>query len=284
MPVLSSGKPKKQTMKLNKQLVFSAILAGLMFTSCKKDKDESTVSTENNTLADAAFGHLTDVVDTEVKIIEDEQSGTQKTSAEGDTCANITYTLSSDSSYVDTIIIDYGTGGCEWRDRVRKGKIIISQNGKKSTKGTITKVEVQDFFIDDYQIEGVKTVENLGGTWSPFKFQNHEIVTGGKVTNPDQTKTFQWNADKINTLGFDGLIPYVKVDGTVNGVNTLGTAFTIATTKPLKAVLGCPRIVEGILEVTPTGFATRTLDYGDGTCDFKATVTVNGNSKDIILW
>jgi hypothetical protein len=254
-------------------------------TSCKKEgKDDSTLSTENNTLADAAFGHLNDVVNTEVKIIEDNAYETQKTTATGDTCANISFTFSSDSSYIDTIVIDYGSQGCEWQGRTRKGKIIISQNGKKSVAGTITKVEVDNFFIDGYPLEGEKLIENLGGTFIPFKFQNHVKVIGGKVTSLDGSTTFHWNADQIHTLGLAGLIPHLLVEGTVNGVNTNGVAFAIKTTTPLKTVWGCPRIVEGTLDITPAGFATRTLDYGDGTCDFKATVTVNGNTKNIILW
>tara|TARA_B110000211_G_C14036881_1_gene534988 strand:- start:78 stop:893 length:816 start_codon:yes stop_codon:yes gene_type:complete len=271
-------------MKISTRLILGTFIAGIALTSCNKEKDDSTISTENNTLADAAFGHLNDVVDTEVEIIEDNIYGTQKTTAIGDSCANISFTFSNDSSYIDSIIIDYGTLGCEWQGRVRKGKIIITQNGKKSVTGTITKVEVDQFFIDDYQLEGVKLIENLGGTLIPFKFENHVQVIGGKITSPDGTKTFQWNADKNHTLGLNGGIPYLLMEGTVNGINTNGVAFTINTTSPLKAVWGCPRIVEGTLEVTPAGFATRTLDYGNGTCDFKATITVNGNTKNIILW
>ena len=116
-------------MKLSTKLILGTFFAGIALTSCQKEvKDDSIISTENNTVADAAFGHLNDIVDTEVKIIEDNQYGTQKTTAIGDSCANISFTLSNDSSYIDSIIIDDGNLGCEWQGRTRKGKIITTQN------------------------------------------------------------------------------------------------------------------------------------------------------------
>lgn len=271
-------------MKTRKALLLGVIAGGLFLTSCQKDKDESTISSENNTQADAAFSHLDDIVNTEVEKIEDAQFGSNKTTIKGDTCANITFSLSNDQTYIDTVIIDYGTNGCEWNGRVRKGKIVIAQDGKKSVKGTITRVTLEDFYIDDYFVEGIKTIENLGLVAGTLSVSNHVVVTGGKITSPDGSKNFQWNSDRINTIGIQGILPFMTIDGTVNGVNVNGTSFTITTSTPLKAVWGCPRIVEGVLEVTPAGLDPRILDYGDGTCDFKATITVNGNTKDIILW
>lgn len=270
-----------------KQILFGIIAAGLFFTSCNKDKDEdeSTVSSENNTQADAAFSHINDIVTTEVEKIEDEQFNSGKTTTDGDECATITFSLSDDSTYVDSVFIDYGTDGCEWNGRTRKGKMIISQDGKKKDKGTITKVELENFYVDDYKVEGVKTIENLGLVQGTLTVSSHVVVNGGKITSPDGAKTFQWNADRINVAGLDNSFkPFFSIEGTANGVNVNGTSFTITTSKPLKAIWGCPRIVEGVLNVTPQGMATRTLDYGDGTCDYKATITVNGNTKNIILW
>ena len=73
-------------------------------------------------------------------------------------------------------------------------KIIITQNRKKSTVGTITTVELEDFYIDDYKVEGVKKIENLGKHPTSFLFQNHVIVTDGKVKNPTET-------EKVTVIG-----------------------------------------------------------------------------------
>ena len=39
----------------------------------------------------------------------------------------------------------------------------------------------------------------------------------------------------------------------------------------------------GTITHTPNNKPTRIIDYGDGTCDNKATVTINGKSYDILL-
>ena len=47
---------------------------------------------------------------------------------------------------------------------------------------------------------------------------------------------------------------------------------------------GCRRhFTQGVLEHTPAGKATRYIDYGNGVCDNKATVTINGNTYAITL-
>ena len=68
-----------------------------------------------------------------------------------------------------------------------------------------------------------------------------------------------------------------------NGVNRNGKAYDIKITKPLIKRFGCSYIESGIVELTPEGLSTRTIDYGDGTCDNKAKLTINGNSFDFTL-
>lgn len=276
-------------MNTKQTLFIGFIAAGMALTSCKKEADPTLESSENNQIADAAFSHIGDVVEEEVKHLENEHLSGGKNaqlSSGHDSIADITFSFSSDSSYIDTILIDYGTDGVEWRGRTRKGKIRITQDGKRSTIGTISKAELIDFSIDDYSIEGVKTFERTAYEWSQGNFNATDYVTvrGGKITNPSGNKSFQWESDRTHKFGLINGEWAVLIEGTINGVNTKGTAFTITTGKPLKFLAFCPRIVEGELNVTPAGKSTRTLDYGDGTCDFKATVTVDNKTYDIVLW
>jgi hypothetical protein len=47
---------------------------------------------------------------------------------------------------------------------------------------------------------------------------------------------------------------------------------------------GCRRhFTQGTLEHTPGGKATRYIDFGNGTCDDQATVTINGTTYTITL-
>lgn len=275
-------------MKTAQTLFLGLLVGGLSLTSCKKE-DPNLVSSENNAIADAAFNHIGSVMETEVGYAED-QAGTNKTnnilSSEHDTCANVTWSLSSDQSFVDTVWIDYGNGGCEWQGRTKTGKILITQDGKRSDVGTTTKVELIDFTVDQYAIEGTKTIEKTAVEFSAGNINgtDHVQVTGAKITSPDGSEEFSWESDRIHKGGLvDGEL-VVLVEGSINGVNTQGTAFTITTPTPLKFKWLCPRIVSGVLSLTPAGMETRSIDYGDGTCDLKATVTIDNKDYEIILW
>ena len=273
-------------MKSVQKLLLSLLTVGFSLLSCKKE-NINTITSEDIQLADAAFNHIESIVNTEVDKLEKEHLGVGASYsylADTDSFINIMFSLSSNNEYIDTIWINYGTDGCEWRGRMIKGKVLITQDGKRSTIGTTTKVELNDFFIDDYKVEGIKRVEKTAIEFSLGNSTDHVLVTGGQLTSPDKTQTIQWNSDRIHKNDLVDGESFVLIEGSINGVNTEGTAFTITTGKPLKFNSSCTRIVEGELKVTPSEMSTRTLNYGDGACDLKATVTIEGKDYDIILW
>ena len=56
--------------------------------------------------------------------------------------------------FVKKLTIDYGTAGCTWDGRVRKGKIIIVKQGLLKTTGTKCYITFENFYIDDFIIYG----------------------------------------------------------------------------------------------------------------------------------
>jgi len=82
---------------------------------------------------------------------------------------------------------------------------------------------------------------------------------------------------KGNPVGSD---PVAEVFGTAHGINRVGKTFdvNIPNTSPLIKHKLCQFIDKGILELTPEGFKTRTVDFGNGNCDDDATFTVNGST------
>ncbi len=90
----------------------------------------------------------------------------------------------------------------------------------------------------------------------------------------DKTITFYKNGNPSNSDA------YTSTYGTANGVNRQGRLFTvkIAESSPLIKHKTCEFIDKGLLEITPDGFATRSVDFGDGTCDEQAIYSLNGNS------
>ena len=74
---------------------------------------------------------------------------------------------------------------------------------------------------------------------------------------------------------------YLKTGSGSITVNDSVTYSRVITT-PLMYDSECRFITSGVIELTKGG-DTIVIDYGDGTCDSKATVTTNGTTEDIDL-
>ncbi len=125
----------------------------------------------------------------------------------------------------------------------------------------------------------VKTVSST--TVTPSNTVFNIKLTGGLC----QTAAWniKYNFDRTITTypkGKTSNVPVTEVFGTANGVNREGRAFTVNIPQGSVCIKhkACPFIDKGILELTPDGFKTRTVDFGDGTCDDNATFTVNGST------
>lgn len=72
------------------------------------------------------------------------------------------------------------------------------------------------------------------------------------------------------------------VNGTANGKNREGRLYNVTINNLFKPS-SCKYITKGTIQITPKDLKTRTINYGNGACDDKATVTVDGNSFEITL-
>jgi hypothetical protein len=107
-------------------------------------------------------------------------------------------------------------------------------------------------------------------------------LINGVCSSPNWTIKYSFDRTFTNYAKGNpyGTNPVVEVFGTANGVNRVGKAFSvnIPQASPLIKHKNCQYIDKGILELTPEGFKTRTVDFGNGTCDDDATFTVNGST------
>ena len=77
-----------------------------------------------------------------------------------------------------------------------------------------------------------------------------------------------------------------QISGTGSGVRANGNTYSTLILTPLvrKMAQGCRRhFVSGQLRISPGNHPDRVIDYGIGTCDNLATVTINGNTYPIQL-
>lgn len=267
-----------------KKIFFALLSLSILISSCGKGKkNKETICTEDNNKADICFNDIFNITSTEVQAVEEAEGINKNESilaSLSDSCASITYSLDEDSTYIDTLIVDYGNNTtCTTNGRVRRGKLNIYLTGRFREAGTVTTIVPEDFYVDDHKVEGQKVITN-NGLVGGLNWSFDVDVTNGQITNPDGN-TFQWECSRTNIWRI--LEGEIGISGVANGVNRNGVPFDLVVTQELVIMQGCQWITSGIFELTPEDLATRTVDYGSGTCDNNVTVTINNNLYNINL-
>jgi hypothetical protein len=264
-------------MKKSLLCVIALLFSLATFESCKKSDakaDDSIITTAEDLSANEDYAEQVDV-DADL-VIEERGLGD---------CPTVTF-AQPEGTWPNTITLDFGASCTRPDGRVLSGKVIINQTAEIRTAGAVRTITHDNFVIDGVKVEGTRTWTNEGqnaaGQWVYSK-----TATDMKLTFEDGTSA-TWNKVRTSTLveGGNTATHYDDVwssIGSANGVNRRGTAFTATITEPLIKRADCRWISEGVIELT-VGLRTRSLDFGDGTCDRLGTITLaNGDSYSIRL-
>jgi len=272
-------------------------LSAVVMTSCRRDKEEDndTASSSDNSFAEASFNDLS--------VIGNQASYGSVTTyrlATGDegsllsACAVVTHD-SANATNPDTITINFGTTNCLCLDgRNRRGVLQITYTGGDHYRdsGLIATITPINYFVNDNGIAGTKTIENKGHitggklTWV--------INVNGTITKANNGGTVTWQSSRTKVLlagetSFGGPINWAiakwELTGSANGTAANGENFTVLITEALVRDMTCGanrrHIVAGKLDFTPGTRPVRHVDFGNGTCDDLATVTINNNTYTI---
>lgn len=249
----------------------------------------TTQSSDDHNMMQAEFDDVLSTVEDVMKGFDDEMdkgpNGVELTMSDT-TCATITL----DTEYAANgangrITIDYGATNCQGKDgRNRRGIIYVEYTGKYRTPGTKITTTLSNFYLNDNHIEGTKVVET----------QSREVykvtVTGAKITFTDGTN-ITWESNRTRTWiegnGTD-LVDILniwndvyEVTGTASGTGRYGVNFDVAIDKvTIKLECWLSRVfhpVSGTITVSPSGFKDRVINFGEGTCDKKGTITIGNN-------
>lgn len=261
-----------------------AVLGVLTLQSCKRDKWDSndTATTEDQSMAEATENDifkLSDdaVTDGSVNLKNGEEAGI------AGSCATVTV---DSTAKPKKVTIDFGTVNCLGNDgKNRRGKIVITCTGKMRDVGSVLTITTQDFYVNDNKVELTKTVTCTAAyTWTIE-------VKNGKITLANNGGTITWSTNRTRKMTAGYNTPFVLLDdkyeisGTASGINRNGAAYTMTITTPLLVEFSCikSRVTKGVITFTVAGKADRSIDFGNGTCDDEAVVTVGKTSKTVVL-
>jgi hypothetical protein len=267
-----------------KFIILTAAIS-LVIVSCKKrfDNDLSAVM---NYKIETAFDEMTNISDQAITgNMVYYKSGEVVTTKPGEkpvtlkTPCNVIITLDTLNS-VKTVTVDYGTTNCDCNDgKTRRGKIVTTFTGQYIAPGTVITHTPVDYYVNDIKYDGSKTVTNMGlnGTGQPYfnvQIDGTATKTDGEVVTYTSTRVRTWVQGF--TTPTDRFDDQYSISGNATGSFSNGGGYTAQITNPLLVKVGCPFPISGTLEMTPINKPVRTIDYGQGTCDYSFTVTVNG--------
>jgi len=268
---------------------FLAFLFVFAVTSCEKSDNNSLESTtaEDDAYTSLIFDDIYAEVEDAMAYMEDEIYGGMKKSAEVVTCKTITVEQPNDSTFWPrTVTVDFGEGCTGLNGVVRSGKIITVVNGRYPQEGYTRTTTLDDFYVNGFKVEGVKTVVNEGANENENIFFTVSL-SGGKITSPEGVeRTKQYERVREWVAGSE--TPRVRIDdeylitGSASGQNRKGEAYSNTIIEPLQAALSCRWIKSGTVQIVK-GETEALLDYGEGECDRFATVTIGDESKVITL-
>jgi hypothetical protein len=188
-----------------------------------------------------------------------------------------------------TITIDFGEENCTGNNGInRRGKIHVTVTGPYQDEGTTITTTLEDYFVMDHLLTGARVVSNLGEN-AQGNLHYSVVESDVTLTEPGGEWTATWQSNRMrewiaghNTL-WNPFDDEYAITGTGSGVSRIGTPYTVTITQPLIAKIICPWVVQGTIDLHPEGGLVLKLDYGAGTCDQQATVTVNDNTYNILL-
>lgn len=270
-------------MKLKKFLALLSIPSVFFLASCQKDQSEPDpeIETTFNMSKDQAISESISDDATVIFFDASVNSGFYRVDGNAETsgilsCASVTVT--PQNSFPKTIVIDFGNG-CTSADGIsRKGKINITLSDYVHNPGATAVMTFENYYAAGYRVEGTITWTNTS-TQNAISWTRQ--ITNGKVTEPisgyywmhEGTKEVTQTAGASTPLNL--LDDVYSVTGSHTVTNPAGKTRTVTIIEALEKKTTCHNVSKGKVKIqAQTHFAI--LDYGDGTCDNVATVTIDG--------
>lgn len=190
--------------------------------------------------------------------------------------------------YTGTLVIDYGDGStCSDTTRLRKGKITndftftISRKSGAFKAYSTQSLTFAGFQKDSTIIDGTIVTTSATNRSTSIEAQDVKITfADGTAATWDGTLTYTYDKGKDGKWKDNT----IHVTGAWTGTNREGVAYTADITDDLVFSYWCDkrhrfRPVSGKIEIK-VGDVTSTVDYGDGTCDKKYTITSGGTTTE----
>jgi len=296
------------TMVYHMKTILTTVLVTVLFLSaCKKQDDESgtngkeefaMAASESDATAEEAFDDVFNNVmgvSAEVGIGGTgvfgrmDVSGGRLEGIDSTPCYTVAVKqLNPATRFPLQITVDFGSG-CTAKDgRTRKGKITVVYTGSLVISGNSATTVFDNYYLDNIKVEGTHKLSNTG-TLDKKSYTTQVINAKLSQSNGNY---MTWNSEKTVAQIEGGATPLIgladvySITGQSAGsvlIDSKYIQWSTAITTPLTKKFSCRWISRGTLSLKKGNDAVAVLDYGAGTCDNKASFSVNGQVQEITL-
>ena len=263
----------------------------IVVNSCKKDRpDNDTQSSVDNSICEGEFSRIFP----QTNHIAVNDSGVQKTGlpVPFNSCPDYWIdSLDIANGFPITMWMFFGTDndgdslyetGCAGSDgKTRQGIIKAVFSGPWHQAGSTVTMYLKNYYVNSLKFDGSVAVTNNGNSFT-------QTVSNGKCTNGTEW-TILWSSTRTIAIQVgDTLNPLddiSTVSGNASGTDRNSKEFSVEidASNPLVKAASCPYIGKGIQTIKLAGKKDRIINYGDGTCDNKAKLTIDGNEFEFTL-
>lgn len=267
--------------------VFGSVI---VFPSCKRNKnDNATPATEDTRYADEQV-KIEQIYSNADRLIERALTLGSSALKGGENplgnCAVVTIG-NSDKSGFNKMTIDFGGSPCLGYDgRYRSGKLIVeyTRDIKMNEEGYYHKVTFYGYTLEKHRIGGYKEVANKGLNAAGNIYFN--IASVDTVHLPDNSGMITGTSSRKREFYEGSGTPQTSDDvyrltGMGHLVGVKGNKYYIEIAEPLVDALNCNWLRQGVINIFPEGYTQRVLNFGDGSCDDVATISVNGVEHEV---
>jgi hypothetical protein len=271
----------------------SFALLTIVFFSCKKGETNNLAEIEttfelsgNQAVADNLTQDAVDVMEEAAgrnSLLGQTPSGVLTTNNWLPPCAVITITGNFPAK---NIKIDFGIGCLSPNGVFRKGIVNIVLTDSIRNTGSTATVTFDNYYVNGYKKEGTITWTNTTVQGSNTRSWTR-TVANGKITAPSgvywlhtANLTFTQIAGVSTPLNITDDV--YEITGTRTVTNQAGNTRTSTTQTALQKKTACANIDKGILSVQGPNHSA-VIDFGDGTCDNVATISIDGRPVRTIL-
>ena len=282
-----------------------AFLAVVLLASCKKDgttseSKETTAAnlSDSSTAADNAYYDVLNnafvgFADNSSVWNASAQTGkttTFSTQVEGITthigCAIYTIDDTIPGEYPKTLTLDFGTGCTSADGILRKGKITYLFSDPLLVPGATATVTFNSYVVNGFGVEGTYTITNNSSELAGIIFNTQ--VTNGIITYPGGTN-YHYSHNRTYTMTAGVTTPFdisddvYAVSGNSSFSTPNGSSLVCNITTPLVRAVSCHNVSSGVISFVYNQVVNGSVDFGDGTCDNQAVLTVGAMQRTITL-